>query len=380
MKRICTIVDDINFIGGAHVATANLLSALKSDGVSVDVLTDVEPDDEARRRFAGIDIRRWHWPAGPVARLILRAYRVLRWSCIYPDWMIDRGGGIRKLLSDYDCVCVMSEASPLRGLVSRLPPRVRKVQMIHCDYLVWRRSCRFARWATRRDEVIYAAFDRIALVGRRNAAAFAEFFPGLRERVRDFRNVLRVQERRARKRDEGRIRIVTVARCDEVQKGSSRSVRIAERLIRAGIDLEWTFIGPGYERLAARVAADGFADRIHFPGVKSDVTSLFSEFDVMALFSHYEGLPMVVCDALMQGLPVAATDVGGMGELVADGRNGWLFRDDEDKIVSAFERVLRSREFRKMDFEFKYDQAAVLQVHRELLGLTESNSALKNDI
>ena len=375
MKRICTIIDNVNFIGGAHVATANLLSALKSDGVSVDVLTDVEPDDEARRRFAGIDIRRWHWPAGLIARMILRAYRVLCRSCVYPDWMIDRGGGIRKLLSDYDCVCIMSEASPLRGLVSRLPPQVRKVQMIHNDYFAWRRGSRFARWATRRDTTIYANFDRIAVVGRRNAAAFAEFYPGLREKVRDFRNVLCVRERCVRKRDEGRVRIVTVARCDEVQKGSARSVRIAERLIRAGIDLEWTFVGPGYERLAAKVATDGFADRIRFPGVESDVTSMFSEFDVMALFSHYEGLPMVVCDALMQGLPVAATDVGGVGELVVDGRNGWLFRDDEDEIVSAFERVLRSQEFRKMDFEFKYDQDAVLQVHRELLGLTESNSA-----
>ena len=177
-----------------------------------------------------------------------------------------------------------------------------------------------------------------------------------------------------RKREEGRVRIVTVARCDEVQKASSRSVRIAERLIRAGIDLEWTFIGPGYEHLAAQVEADGFADRIRFPGVESDVSSVLPEFDVMALFSRSEGLPMVVCDALMQGLPVAATDVGGMGELVADGRNGWLFRNDEDEIVSAFERVLRLGEFRKMDFEFEYDQDAVLQVHRELLGLTESDS------
>ena len=375
MKRICYIIDNVNFIGGAHAATANLLSVLKSDGVSVDVLTDVEPDDEVRRRFAGIDIRRWHWPAGPISRMILRAYRVLCRSCVYPDWMIDRDGGIRKLLSGYDCVCVMSEASPLRGLVSRLPPRVRKVQMIHNDYLAWRRGSRFARWATRRDKVLYATFDRIAVVGRRNAAAFAGFFPGFREKVSDFRNVLRVQERRVRKRDEDRIRIVTVARCDEVQKGSSRSVRIAERLIRAGIDLEWTFIGPGYEHLAAQVAADGFADRIRFPGVESDVTSVLSEFDVMALFSHYEGLPMVVCDALMQGLPVAATDVGGVGELVADGQNGWLFRNEEDEIVSAFERVLRRGEFRKMDFGFEYDQNAVLLVHRELLGLTEPNSA-----
>ena len=371
MKRICYLIDNVNFIGGAHVATANLLSALKADGVSVDVLTDVEPDEEARRRFPGIRFLRWNWPSGVVARLVFRAYHVVCRSCAYPDWMIDRDGSIRKLLSGYDCVCVMSEASPLRGLVSRLPPRVRKVQMIHNDYLAWRRGSRFARLATRRDEALYGTFDRIAVVGRRNAEAFAGFFPGLREKVRDFRNVLCVRERRVRKRGEGRVRIVTVARCDEVQKGSSRSVRIAERLIRAGVDLEWTFIGFGYERLAAQVAADGFADRILFPGAKSDVASAFSEFDVMALFSHYEGLPMVICEALMQGLPVAATDVGGVGELVAGGRNGWLFRNDEDEIAPAFERVLRLREFRKMDFGFEYDQDAVLRIHRELLDLIE---------
>lgn len=373
MISVCYIIDNVNFIGGAHVATANLLSALKADGVSVDVLTDVEPDDGARRRFPGIRFLRWRWPSGMAARLAFKAYHVVCRSCAYPEWMIDRDGSIRKLLSGYDCVCVMSEASPLRGLVASLPPQVRKVQMIHNDYIAWRRGSRFARLATRHDEVLYGAFDRIAVVGRRNAAAFAGLFPGLREKVCAFRNVLCVRERRARKRDEGRIRIVTVARCDEVQKGSSRSVRIAERLIGAGVDLEWTFIGLGYERLAAQVAADGFADRIRFPGVESDVASVLPEFDVMALFSHYEGLPMVVCDALMQGLPVAATDVGGVGELVADGRNGWLFRNDEEEIVSAFGRVLRLREFRKLDFGFEYDQEAVLRIHRELLGLSESN-------
>ena len=369
MKRICYIVDGINFIGGAPVATANLLSALKSDGVSVDVLTDVEPDDGARRRFAGIDILRWHWPSDPIARMALRAYQVLRRSCVYPDGLIDRGGRIRKLLADYDCVCVMSETSPLRGLVSRLPSRVRKVQMIHNDYLAWRGSCRFARWATGCDEAVYANFDRIALVGQRNAAAFAKAFPSLQGKVSPFRNVLCVRARSPRKRDGSRIRIVTVARCDEPQKGSSRSVRIAERLVRAGVDLEWTFIGPGYERLAARVAADGLGDRIRFPGARFDAAAALPDFDIMALFSHFEGLPMVICEALMQGRPVAATDVGGIGELVVDGRNGWLFRDDADEIVSSFGEVLRRRGFEKMDIDFTFDREAVIRTHRELLGL-----------
>lgn len=369
VRRICYVVDGINFIGGAHVATANLLSALKSDGVSVDVLTDVEPDDGARRRFAGIDILRWHWPMGLIARTALRAYQVISRSCVYPDGLIDRGGRIRNLLSDYDCVCVMSETSPLRGLVVRLPSRVRKVQMIHNDYLAWRGSCRFARWATGRDKDVYANFDRIALVGQRNAAAFAKTFPGLRGKVSPFQNVLCVRARGTRRQAGSRIRVVTVARCDEPQKGSSRSVRIAERLLRSGIDLEWTFIGPGYERLAARVAADGLGDRIRFPGAKFDAAAALPEFDVLALFSHFEGLPMVICEAQMQGLPVAATDVGGVGELVVDGRNGWLFQDDEDEIVSSFGNVLRCRGFAKMDLDFTYDREAVIRTHRELLGL-----------
>jgi glycosyltransferase involved in cell wall biosynthesis len=49
-----------------------------------------------------------------------------------------------------------------------------------------------------------------------------------------------------------------------------------------------------------------------------------SAFDIFCLASHHEGLPIALMEALVLGLPVVATDVGGIAELVTDGRDAVL--------------------------------------------------------
>ncbi|MBL9125285.1 MAG: glycosyltransferase [Planctomycetaceae bacterium] len=65
-------------------------------------------------------------------------------------------------------------------------------------------------------------------------------------------------------------------------------------------------------------------DKVHFLGHRSDVPRLLPHFDVLALASGYEGLPNVVMEALITGVPVVATDIPGSRELVVPGENGYL--------------------------------------------------------
>ncbi|GDX81685.1 glycosyl transferase family 1 [Deltaproteobacteria bacterium] len=69
--------------------------------------------------------------------------------------------------------------------------------------------------------------------------------------------------------------------------------------------------------LQAQAAALGVASRVHFLGVRRDVSTLMAAADAFVLASNWEGNPLVVLEAMAAGLPVVATDVGCVAELVS---------------------------------------------------------------
>jgi glycosyltransferase involved in cell wall biosynthesis len=82
--------------------------------------------------------------------------------------------------------------------------------------------------------------------------------------------------------------------------------------------------GPLRRILPAVAAAAGLSDHVRFIGQRSDMPDLMAAADVVALPSHVEGLPSVVLEAFAADRPVVATSVGGVPEVVEDGRTGWL--------------------------------------------------------
>ncbi len=95
--------------------------------------------------------------------------------------------------------------------------------------------------------------------------------------------------------------------------------------------------GGGEQRELASLAARlGISERVHFLGVRSDVPDLLAASDLFVLASHYEGNPMSVMEAMAAGLPVVASRVGGVPELVTDGREGLLLSSlDGQSLASA---------------------------------------------
>lgn len=84
--------------------------------------------------------------------------------------------------------------------------------------------------------------------------------------------------------------------------------------------------GTGEERMAleARATAHRIADRVHFCGDLPDVRPLLASSDIFVLASRNEGMGRSLVEAMAMGLPVVATRVGGIPQVVADGRNGLL--------------------------------------------------------
>jgi len=85
-------------------------------------------------------------------------------------------------------------------------------------------------------------------------------------------------------------------------------------------------VGDGERREALkRLAQDlGLASRIHFLGWRNDLEAILGELDVVICSSKNEGTPVALIEAMAAGVPVLSTDVGGVGDLIVHGENGWL--------------------------------------------------------
>ncbi len=86
-----------------------------------------------------------------------------------------------------------------------------------------------------------------------------------------------------------------------------------------GAPLTVSIIGDGVERrpLQARAGALGIADRIRWHGVVPDAEQVFPAFDVLVLSSRTEGTPVVLFEAMAAGIPIVATAVGGVPDVVS---------------------------------------------------------------
>jgi len=101
--------------------------------------------------------------------------------------------------------------------------------------------------------------------------------------------------------------------------------------------------GPEADALHRRAVAQGVADRVTFAGnvPHADTPAWFRSADVFALSSHFDNSPNAVLEAMAVGLPIVATDVGGVREFVADGSGGTLVPgDDPEAMAAALERNL----------------------------------------
>jgi glycosyltransferase involved in cell wall biosynthesis len=98
--------------------------------------------------------------------------------------------------------------------------------------------------------------------------------------------------------------------------------------------------GPRKDELR-RQAEELLGDAATVTGERHDAPDLIAAADVFALSSDSEALPLVLIEAMAVGTPVVATDVGGIGDVVLDGRTGLLVpRRDPRALAAAIARVL----------------------------------------
>ncbi|MGE0192657.1 MAG: glycosyltransferase [Planctomycetota bacterium] len=141
----------------------------------------------------------------------------------------------------------------------------------------------------------------------------------------------------------GHQRLIVALGRTSPEKGQDVLLEAFARVAPEAPDLRLALVGDGAdrERLTARAAALGLADRVALPGWRSDGPACLAAAEVAVLPSRTEGLPIALLEALAVGVPVVVTDVGAMAEVVEHGRAGLVVPpDDAAALARALTRVL----------------------------------------
>lgn len=133
-------------------------------------------------------------------------------------------------------------------------------------------------------------------------------------------------------------------------KGVSEAVEAADLLAGSRLSLHWIIVGDGPERarLEAKSSAGAARDRIHFIGWRDDIPRLLAAADVFVFPSYHEGHPNAVLEAMAAGLPVVATAIPGVTELVMENVTGHLVPvRDAERLARAVEALAANSSVRR---------------------------------
>jgi glycosyltransferase involved in cell wall biosynthesis len=176
----------------------------------------------------------------------------------------------------------------------------------------------------------------------------------------------------------GKVVIGHVGALDNNQKGQEYIVAAARSLAVSHPDLQFVLVGGGDDEAMLKSLAAG-SSNVTFTGFVNNVGDYLAAFDVFVLPSNREGIGSILLDAMDRSLPVIASRVGGVPDIVHDGDNGILIEPRRvDQLCAAIHalradparrRVLgeRGRELAK-DFTAEAMARKYLAIYQNVLG------------
>ncbi len=144
-----------------------------------------------------------------------------------------------------------------------------------------------------------------------------------------------------RKAFPGKLLIGHVAALDNQQKGQTLIIQVAMELQETHPDIQFLLVGGGDDEMMLKKAAEGLNNLV-FAGFVDNVGDYLAACDVFILPSNKEGLGSILLDAMEQRLPVIASRVGGVPDIVHDGENGILIDPGQPEQLKA--GILRLRD------------------------------------
>ncbi len=145
------------------------------------------------------------------------------------------------------------------------------------------------------------------------------------------------------------------------EKGVDRAIRSFKILLDRHPNTQLHLIGDGPQREHLNILTDyfGLQHAVRWWGWQMNTRPLYEMMDMLLLPSYTEGSPNVVLEAMAMKVPVAATDVGGIRQLLDDGNCGMLLPHDETEWPELLHTLLM-----RSDMRIRMADAARQRVHR----------------
>jgi glycosyltransferase involved in cell wall biosynthesis len=140
---------------------------------------------------------------------------------------------------------------------------------------------------------------------------------------------------------EGRRLVVTIARLAQ-QKGIDVLIEVVRRIAAQRADVRFVVVGDGplREDVERGIAGAGVERYLALAGYETHPEEHLAAADLFALTSRWEGLPVTIVEAFREGLPVVATDAGGVRELVDETVGRVAAIGDVDALSAAIDTIL----------------------------------------
>lgn len=305
--KVAQIVDGLRPDGGAEALMRTLLRELRSTSCTPELFVLRTLKDQVRREVdrLGAEVH-----AFPARRLVdpVRFWRLVR--------AVRRGR--------FDVIHAHLTSAIVLGTVCGALLRIPVVVTMHNTHTTSDSHLyhgRLERLLTRR------LATRVIGVGHATAAAQEQRLSGMK--VHPLANAVESVEsptaeailslRESFMDEPGRRLLLGVGRL-EPAKAFDDLIDAFDRLHRRRPGVELAIVGKGSQAtmLADLIDAKGLGERIHLLGVRSDVRELMAAADVFVMSSRWEGMPVVLLEAMDAGVAVVATDVGDVRGVVAD--------------------------------------------------------------
>ena len=323
---------------------------------------------------------------------------VLPWKDNYHAALEDRGavvhcigsGGIQDLRwlarlarlvgrGDYD---VVHTHAPVPAVAARVLTGLRRSPVIvHTEHNVWDRYRRPTRIA---NSVTYRANASVIAVSDTVAESIRPWPPAPRttiETVYHGTTLDSIRHSHPLGREAGRARLgLPTERFLLGNVGNFTPKKNHRALLEAMAGAEWlddahlalVGLGPEEDALRSEVERLGLGDRVTFLGSRDDVFEILPLFDLFCLSSSFEGFPIALVEAMATGLPVVATAVGGVPEIVVDEDNGLLVEPgDVVELRRAIGRAISDPEAAAAMAKRGQEAAERLDLHHAATALQE---------
>ena len=314
--KIAQVITRMDILGGAQVHVRDLSKQLVSLGCEVSIVTG--PGMYAHHK---LDIPCYHSTS---LRREIRPFKDVR--AIFE---------VRKILKEIrpDIVATHSSKAGLIGRIAAWSLRIPTVFTAH--------GWAFTEGVVTKKRMFYIAIEKV--IGKitdqvitvshydRQLAISNRVLP--KHKIKTVHNgVLPLLQTTQLNRDNAQINILMVARFD-APKRQLNLIRACEKLSELPWQLSFVGEGKNLEEAFRYVEKRKLADRVMFYGGMNNVEIPLSKSQLFVLLSDYEGMPLSILEAMQQGLPIIASDVGGVKEAVIDSVNGFLIPKGNNQLL-----------------------------------------------